>query len=185
MTKKIFLKTNRLLLCELQDSDKENIFKIATEAITLRNEEYQKKFNFAYWEEVNSETILNATMFLADSETFVGRICMKYINETIPELGIEILNTYQNKGYGPEAIKAFCKWYANEYNVNEVSVRIKIENTHSIHIFEKLGAKLIGQSSSISDESINIIQNYFSEDISGIWKNDTRDYLLGIPVEDN
>lgn len=42
MTKKIFLKTNRLLLCELQDSDKENIFKIATEAITLRNEEYQK-----------------------------------------------------------------------------------------------------------------------------------------------
>lgn len=124
-------------------------------------------------------------MFLADSETFVGRICMKHINETMPELGIEILNTYQNKGYGPEAIKAFCKWYANEYNVNEVSVRIKIENTHSIHIFEKLGAKLIGQSSSISDESINIIQNYFSEDILGIWKNDTRDYLLGIPVEDN
>lgn len=110
---------------------------------------------------------------------------MKHINETMPELGIEILNTYQNKGYGPEAIKAFCKWYANEYNVNEVSVRIKIENTHSIHIFEKLGAKLIGQSSSISDESINIIQNYFSEDILGIWKNDTRDYLLGIPVEDN
>ncbi len=183
MERSVLVKTDRLQLCELQDSDEKYIYQIASETVTLKDEKYQKVFNSTYWEEVNSETTLNAMIFLLDSGAFVGRVCMKHIDKALSELGVEILGVYQNNGYGPEAIKAFCEWYAQKYNVNEISVRIENENAHSIHIFEKLGAKYVGQSCWLSEEAIGIIQNYFSEDVSKAWENNIREYLLCIPVK--
>ncbi len=60
-------------------------------------------------------------------------------------IGIIVLNTdHRNKGIGSEAISLLCDYSFSTLQLKQLYANILENNTSSIHLFEKLGFKLVG-----------------------------------------
>ncbi len=183
------LLTDRLFVRKLKDGDQDLVFQITQESSLFstlpQNEEYTDIYRKSSWEEVNISNIFNAMMFLRDTGEFVGKICMQFIDKPLPELGIDILKKHRNHGYGPEVITAFSEWYAKKFGLTEYKVRISKENSHSIHVFEQLGAEFIGTSSFVSEAALDVIKNMLPDaNLSELSQDSVREYLMKLPMTD-
>jgi RimJ/RimL family protein N-acetyltransferase len=67
---------------------------------------------------------------------------INYINR-VGDMGITIKKEFQNKGYGPEAIKLLLKWGFESLNLNLIIIGAIANNDRSIHVYgDKLKFKL-------------------------------------------
>lgn len=185
---KIIATTERLYIREIEEGDQDLVYALSQESSVLsgvqRDEEYvelYKKFN---WEEATKPTIYNGMIFLKDTDEFVGKICMQYIDRPTPELGIDIMKVYRNNGYAPESVRAFCNYYFKSRGVGEIMVRISKENNHSIHVFEKLGAEYVRSTSFVSENSLDMMKQLLPDaDLTELSQNSVREYLLRLPLD--
>ena len=60
------------------------------------------------WESNLGPNTLTGLVFLRDGGHFCGYVNMQKTDQKIPELGIDLLEKYQNQGYGPETIAPFA-----------------------------------------------------------------------------
>lgn len=104
------------------------------------------------WNELDRENRLNMLILRKDTDTVCGQICMQETDREAPEIGIDIVPEWQDIGYGPEAVRAFAKWYAQTYGTGTFTVCIAKDNTHSRHVFEKLGAVYQGDRCVFSED---------------------------------
>lgn len=179
--------TDRLTLRELEETDAENFFQLYKETTSspylLEENEYSELYRKACWTEATTPSTFNAMLFLKDSNDFVGRICMQFIDSPLPEVGIDILKIHQNKGFGPEAIIGFCNWFYKKNSLSKVKVRIMKENSHSIHVFKKLGAEYLTSTPYFSENIISFIKESFpNEDLSELSQDSINDYILTLPI---
>lgn len=177
--------TERLLLREICEADKERVFHLSGGSTLLENtfqtEGFAEIFQQYCWEEVNAPNTYNCMAFRRDNGEFIGKVCMQYTDKPMPELGIDICKEYRGQGYGPEVIIAFCNWYAKKHQLPEIKVRISKNNTHSIHVFEKLGARFIGSTSFVSDNTIDTIKEFLPDaDMSEFSKDRVREYIIDL-----
>ncbi len=180
--------TDRLLLRVIEDGDQDLIFQLSRESLLLSNlpqdEECMALYRKVGWEEVNTPEIFTVMLFLKETNEFVGKVCMQFTDKPTPEIGIDILEAHQNKGYGPESIVAFCNWYSAEHNLSEVKVRISKENGHSTHVFEKLGAEYITDASYFPENVIDMMKQMLPNvDMSEFLDNSVKEYLLHLPIK--
>lgn len=184
---KIIATTERLELRKIQDSDKPFIYELADElhsaSFSKENEDFRKKFNQVYWEKITSSYTFNALIFLKGTDDFVGRICMQHIDEDVPELGIDILSHHQNKGFAPESVVTFCNWYSDKYKIDKTKIRIENENTHSIHVFEKLGARYVSPTPFYDNTILEMLKQKFPDnDLTALSQINVREYVLNLPL---
>ncbi len=180
--------TERLIIREIEEGDRENALRLLKESSmqwhASMSEEFNAVYNEACWKEINSPETFNGMIFLRESGEFVGKICMQSVDKPLPELGIDIIKAHQNHGYAPEAIVAFCNWYSEKYGLKEVKVRVKKENTHSIHIFEKLGAEYLRPTSLVSENFLDKVKQMLPDaDLTDLTQDSVREYILRLPVE--
>jgi len=180
--------TERLHLREICEADKDLVVALSLEASLLedfsRTEGFKEIYAQFCWEEVNSPTTYNCLIFCKESGDFVGKVCMQYIDKPVPELGIDICTAHRGKGYTPEAIIAFCNWYGETHNLDCIQVRISKGNAHSIHVFEKLGARFVGTSSYVSENSLATMQQLLPDaNLTELSQDSVRDYLLDLPIK--
>ena len=179
--------TERLLIRRIEDGDQDLICALSQDLSLVPNRPKEDKYMAIYrkvsWDEANRPNIYSGMIFLKDNGAFVGKICMQCADSNLPELGIDLMKAYQNHGYGPEAITAFCNWYSETFGLTKVKVRIRKDNTHSIHIFEKLGAEYEKATSLSSQEFLDILKEMLpNSDLSELSQKNVRDYLLRLPV---
>lgn len=92
------------------------------------------------------------------------------------------MRSMQNRGYGPEAIVVFCRYYFELRKIDQVKVRISKDNKHSIHIFEKLGAQFVRSTSFVSENSLAMMRELLSDaDLSELSQDSVREYVLHLP----
>ncbi len=151
----MIIETERLYIRAMNDSDRnltEQIFAEGAYANKYRDDPgMYKQMEDANWLDVCQPDTINGMIFEKGTREFCGRVCMQRIDDENPEIGIELLQKKQNQKIGPEAIVAFCNWYHQEYGIPSIRVRIAEGNTHSRHVFEKLGAVYLGRRSNLSD----------------------------------
>lgn len=179
--------TERLVIRQIEDGDQDLVFNLSQESSFLANfpeeDEYMKIYRKVCWDEINSPNTYNGMIFLKENGVFVGKVCMQHTDRDLPELGIDVMRVHQNHGYGPEAIIAFCNWYSATFGLAEVKVRISEDNTHSIHVFEKLGADYDKSTSYLSKDMLDLLKEKLADaDLSVLSKKSVRDYLLRLPV---
>ena len=140
----ILIKTERLTISEMLDSDYEECLRLFFEGRSqavnnlLANDELDKLLRDMTWAEICKDTF-NCMIRNLQGQV-IGRVCMQHLSETIPELGIDLFRDFQDQGYGTEALSAFIAWYRREHSVEAIRIRIDEDNSRSIHVFEKLGA---------------------------------------------
>lgn len=184
----IIATTERLIIREIEERDKDNALRLLKESSmqwhTSMSEEFISAYNEACWKEISSPKTFNGMIFLRESVEFIGKICMQSVDKPLPELGIDIIKVHQNHGYAPEAIVAFCNWYFEKCCLKEVKVRIMKENTHSIHIFEKLGAEYVKPSSLVSENCLDKVKQMLPDaDLTDLRQDSVREYILRLPIK--
>ena len=183
----IIATTERLLLRTLNENDKDHILTISRQSPLIANFEktdvLAAHFREICWQNETAPGILPALIFLKDSETLVGRVCMQKIDAPTPEIGIDILAEHRNKGFGSEAIIAFCNWYAVKFGLIKVNIRISQENSHSIHVFEKLGAVYQGSTTYLPADVLERMQRELpGSNLGALLQNNVREYTLELPI---
>ncbi len=179
--------TERLLLRTLNENDKDHILRISRQSPLIADFEkadvITSHFREICWQNETAPGILPALIFLKNSETLVGRVCMQKIDTPTPEVGIDLLAEYRNNGFGPEAIIAFCNWYAGKFDLAKVNIRISQDNSHSIHVFEKLGAVYRGATTYLPADMIKRMQQELPDrDLGVLLQNSVREYTLELPL---
>ena len=177
--------TERLIIKNLIDEDRPMIFKLYRKDSELEDDsECQKLLNDTLWEEITAKNICNGVILLSDTKEFVGKVCMQFTDRKTPELGIDILEKHRNKGYGPEAVVAFSNWFSEKYHVDKIKVKIFKDNEHSMHVFEKLGAKFVKSVPDFDKELINkLAEKLPNEDISALYEENINEYILNVPIK--
>ncbi len=184
----VIANTERLIVRKMEVHDLDDIYQLALESLatftSLHDESFWESYRSGLWDEMNAENIYNGSIFLKETGEFVGKVCMQYTDRVLPELGIDILKAHQNQGYGPEAVAAFCNWYSEQFGLQEVQVRISSENSHSIHIFEKLGAEYQKLTSLMSQNMLELMgYKRDGSDLPTILQNCVREYVLHLPIK--
>lgn len=72
--------------------------------------------------------------------TYCGSIELQNQQSDTPEIGIDLFERFRNQGIGPRVIKLICTRYLQEHKIDYFLVRIMSTNSHSKHVFEKMGA---------------------------------------------
>ena len=146
----IIAKTERLLIRTTDSADFDLVLPLFYESEfgsrVKNNEKLRELLRATSWEEMTQQATLTGLVFLNSTAEFCGTVSMQKTDRDVPEIGIELLKKHQNCGIGPEAITVFGNWYCCKYHIPKIMVRIRKENTHSIHVFEKLGAEFLGES---------------------------------------
>ena len=178
-TERLFIRTmdetGCKIVCEL--------FKERESYKKAKDRSFQKVLLTCLWNDAKQETTYNGLIFLRDTHQFCGRVCVQHTDRAVPELGIDILRGYQNRGIGPEAVKAFVDSYCVEQHVPRVDIRIQKDNRHCIHVFEKLGAKYDGFFPFYSPEVLDAIKKQHpGEDISELEEPTIHFYHFDIPI---
>ena len=179
------IETKRLYLRQMTDDDFELMSRIWLErSPTLfdGDKEFQEKVLRELWESNQGPNTLTGLVFLQDGNHFCGRVNMQKTDENVPELGVDLLAAYQNKGYGPETITAFANWYGESRHILEIKVLITAVNTHSAHEFQKLGAEYIQENPSSLTAAKSLAET-LPEKREAIMRNlSVREYLLKLPI---
>ena len=72
--------------------------------------------------------------------TYIGGLCFKGLSsDGVAEIGYGILEEYQNRGYGTEAVKAISGWAFKNPNLNAIEAETDPDNKASIRVLEKSG----------------------------------------------
>lgn len=181
--------TARLVIRKIEDGDRNLISHLAQESPEYEFFSTYPKIDMRdslcdfFWEEANRSDLYYGMIFLKDSGEFIGEVSMQHIDQPLPELGVELLSAYQNQGYGPEAMIAFCNWYSETYGLREVKARIRDENAHSIHVVEKLGGKYDAFTPFFPKKMLDVLKEQVpTADLSEFKQNSVREYLLQLPI---
>lgn len=145
----VLAETERLVIKEYSERYRENLEKLPD------------------WDDEQCDAVLippieNVVVTLKDG-TFIGWMCM-HKGKNPPEIAITLMEEYQNKGYGTEAIKGFFMVCAKFFRAEKVAALIKKDNSRSIHVFEKLGGEYVGDSTVFDNRHLNHLSEYLSEE---------------------
>ena len=114
-----------------------------------------------------------------DSDKFIGWIILQN-DDNLPDIGISLIDEYQNKGYGPEAIKLYSNWLHEEYGLSEVYARISEDNLQSQRAFSKIGAvKYRSGKNQIAEKLDALLPGTRSGDTK---RSDTGFYKIHLPI---
>jgi RimJ/RimL family protein N-acetyltransferase len=116
---------------------------------------------------------------------YCGNIELQHSSSKTPEIGIDLMQSARNRGIAPKIIPIFAKKISEEYDIDYFLIRISSKNEHSKHVFEKMGAVLIGKEDTVfqkfvskyselvaaTDDNGETLKKYFDEDSDEfVWK---------------
>lgn len=147
MKRKPFAANDKYFLYPIADEDREAYVELHSQANGDKSLFLKSEVADLMWEQtVNGET---RTYAIYNKEgQFCGTIELQNPTSDTPEIGIDLIEKFQNKGIAPSIIPLFAKAVCERQTVQYFLIRITASNFHSRHVFEKLGAEFIREEES-------------------------------------
>lgn len=88
----------------------------------------------------------------------------------------------QNQGYETETVTGVANWHGESRHVSKIKALIAAGNTHSTHVFEKLGAEYAQDNLSFLKIAGDLVKDFpekreeLSHDLQ------VREYILKLPI---
>ena len=141
------LKTERLILREIRESDAEQIVEWRSNPAVypyfksphaLTKEEHLRWYRGVYLPDANR---LDWLCMEADTEKAVGVFGLRKAAETPGSVEVSYLTApeQQRKGYAAEAIRALVRYAAEAWGARTITAEIRTDNVPSVRLAEKLG----------------------------------------------
>lgn len=100
-----------------------------------RNEELRAD----YWKGVQGEDSLYCTICAKETGEFLGYCAIERLKRQCPEIAINLLEHFQSRGLGPEAVLAFMGAFWRVAGVTPFIAKIDPQNIGSQKMFRRLG----------------------------------------------
>lgn len=168
--REIYVTDGKYKICPIIDEDRRNYVE------TRRQQDSETLFLNPVAKDIMWSSVLEdrdkTYVILNEKGEYCGYIELQNPSDEHPELGIVILEKYRNKGIASVAIKNFAKRYYEENRNEYFLIRISSDNLHSIHVFEKLGARYMrsedngyeklmeGIRQKMGDEDISVLEEF-------------------------
>lgn len=147
MERKEFISDGKYFIYPIADEDREDYTELHRQTngeTTLFKNPVTKNM---MWE-VTLNGVTKIYSIYNSENQYCGSIELQNPTSETPEIGIDLLENFRNKGIAPLVIPMFAKAVCKQQNVRNFIIKITASNSHSIHIFEKLGAEFIGEEES-------------------------------------
>jgi len=119
------------------------------------------------WEHVLEGKDKVFSIFDGEGDYF-GSMEIQNPDSNTPELGIDLLENKRNKGIAVKAIKLLAKRFYEDKKVDYFLIRISSKNSHSRHVFEKMGVIPIGIEESAFKTFMRDFKEVVGDDISEV-----------------
>jgi len=93
---------------------------------------HQNKYGFSYY-----------SVFLKNTNEYIGQAGLYYNYDMTVNLCYAFLEEFHGKGYAIEAVTAVLKQGFEEFNFSKITTMSSPENYSSMHLLEKIGAKIV------------------------------------------
>lgn len=145
MEHEIFAAGEGYYLCPMTDADIEN-YEELQHSISGEGSEYlttaQKK---KVWDEALKGDVDRYFSIFEEHGDYCGCIELQNCRSKTPEIGLTLLESKRNQGIAAKVVKLLVQKACSEQEIEYFEVKIKAENSHSRHVFEKMGAVKIGE----------------------------------------
>jgi RimJ/RimL family protein N-acetyltransferase len=182
--RKEYLSTEEYFLYPLADEDRENYVELHRQINGNGTLFLNPVTKDTMWEQALDDVDKSFSIYTVNGG-YCGNIELQNSSSTTPEIGIDLMQSARNRGITPKIIPLFAKKISEEYNVDYFLIRISSKNEHSKHVFEKMGAVLIGKEDTVfqkfiskyselvsaTDDNGETLKKYFDEDSDEfVWK---------------
>ena len=145
MEHEIFAAGEGYFLCPMTDADIEN-YEELQHSISGEDSEYltteQKN---KVWDEALKGDVDHYFSIFDEHGDYCGCIELQNCRSKTPEIGLTLSESKRNQGIAAKVVKLLVQKACSEQEIEYFEVKIKAENSHSRHVFEKMGAVKIGE----------------------------------------
>lgn len=145
MEHEIFTAGEGYFLCPMTDADIEN-YEELQHSISGEGSEYlttaQKN---KVWDEALKGDVDRYFSIFEEHGDYCGCIELQNCRSKTLEIGLTLLESKRNQGIAAKVVKLLVQKACSEQEIEYFEVKIKAENSHSRHVFEKMGAVKIGE----------------------------------------
>lgn len=145
MSREVYASGDGYILYPLADVDRENYIELQ---LRLNGDDatfLASGINNTIWEEtVNDENSRYFSIYKENGE-YCGCIELQNYQSNTPEIGISLIESKRNQGIAAKVVKLLVQKVCQECNIDYFLLKIMSDNSHSKHVFEKMGAVPIGE----------------------------------------
>lgn len=134
-------------------------------------DENEKK-RIVEWYKSRNEQIdrLDLAIVVKESNQIIGELVFNEYDDCVNQVNFRILlsQSYQNQGYGSEAIKLFIQYGMEELHLHKINLEVFSFNPRAEDVYTKIGFKLEG----IKREDFKYNNEYIDTKLFGLLKSD-------------
>lgn len=137
----VLARTERLVLRCPMDEDMMKYIDAFGGPCPLLAREYRRneELRTDYWRGVQGEDSLYCSICTKETGEFVGHCAIERLKRPHPEIAINLLEGFQARGFGPEAVQAFMEAFENVVGAVPFIAKIDPQNACSQKMFRRLG----------------------------------------------
>lgn len=154
----VLARTERLVLRRPMDEDMMKYIDAFGGPNPLLANEYRldERLQRMYWESVEKEDSLYCSICAKENGEFLGYCTIEELSGWPPEIGINLLERFQGRGIGPEAVSAFMDVCQRVMGSVPFIAKIEAENACSQKMFRRLGFRPEGIDTFIIKDPIDL-----------------------------
>lgn len=135
MEREIYAAGEDYILCPMTDADRANY-----EELLRQTDGNDSLPSDEKWDKLmTGEAECYFSIFDEHGE-YCGCIEFQNCRSKTPEIGLTLLKSKRNQGIAAKVVKLLVQKACSEQEIEYFEVKIKAENYHSRHVFEKMGA---------------------------------------------
>ena len=152
--RQIYATDGTYFLCPIIEQDREHFVNLQIQTKGRTTLFLNPHFKDIMWNQVLQGK--DKTFSILDIHgNYYGTIELRNLSGKTPEIGIALMEEYQNKGLAYKVLKMLIKETCSKKEIDYFLIRISSRNSHSKHVFEKMGAIFIRQESSFFTTFMN------------------------------
>lgn len=140
VNRSIFVETDRLILCMIQEADKEKYITLSYENSIMKSFFKDEQFIDDLWSTFMQDNSFVCSIFDKNTNEFIGYCSIKDMLKEVWEIAIEIKTDYHHMGYGTETLGAFLRKLSDSTHQHFFIARINYDNVVSQGLMRKIGA---------------------------------------------
>ena len=178
----IYVSDGKYFLVKFSDEEKENYMKLMFPENNTSEFYKQEENRELFWSVICNLEEMDYSIYDAVGE-YCGNLELKKIDTATPEIGINLLEDYRNKGIATRVIKMLAKkYYEENANIEYYVLKVSSYNLHSRHVIEKMGAELVCQEETLLQKATRIAQEKLG--INKVQKECQMDYGLNLEEQE-
>jgi len=183
MNRDLYTTDNEYFLFPISDVDRENYTELHRQLNGDKSLLINPRSKDLLWEQMLYGKTKIFSIYDKDGY-YCGSIELQNPSSVTPEIGINLMEEKRNKGIAARVVKLLAKTFYEQQDVEWFLIRISSRNLHSRHVFEKMGAILLGEEAGVLKSFMKTLTTHFRGTVDDSEINELKERMKAYFNED-